>query len=275
MKAMIKLSYLVIAVCIAGFACSPKPASIELVPKKVTLKSISDGVGISARVLTEEGEQIPEAQVAWRSSDPSIAEIDSTGTVVGKSSGDATVTASVEEVEATVDVTVAIYTTLSVEPSEIKLTVGDSAPVQAAIRNEKDDPIPDEVAWKSENDAVAKVSETGVVSGVAPGETSVTASAESLSASLKVVVLPPGPAELKAEKTEFQLKAKATEKALLEVLGADGNPMNDVPVSWTTADETVATVSPEGEILAVGPGETTVTATAGEKSLELSVVVTK
>ena len=48
--------------------------------------------------------------------------------------------------------------------------------------------------------------------------------------------------------------------------------VTDVPVTWFSSDWSVATVSPTGQVTAVGPGRTVVTATAGRRKAAAEVV---
>lgn len=59
------------------------------------------------------------------------------------------------------------------------------------------------------------------------------------------------------------------------VMDQDGSPMADVDVTWTTADPTVATVSPLGALSAAGDGTTTLTARAGEAEASVGVSVAR
>jgi hypothetical protein len=50
------------------------------------------------------------------------------------------------------------------------------------------------------------------------------------------------------------------ERVVADVRDRTGNAVGDVPVLWTSGDATVATVSADGEVIAVGAGRTRLTA---------------
>lgn len=58
-----------------------------------------------------------------------------------------------------------------------------------------------------------------------------------------------------------------------EALVATVTPKDAAKLTWTSADNAVATVDSEGLVLAVGAGETTITATAADKKVECVVSV--
>ena len=61
----------------------------------------------------------------------------------------------------------------------------------------------------------------------------------------------------------------------LEVYDAGGSPIEDPPVTWSSGDEAVATVSATGVVTAVADGETTVSARVDEATGTSAVIVDK
>lgn len=114
------------------------------------------------------------------------------------------------------------------------------------------------ITWTSSEAGVASVSEDGVVKAIANGSTTITASYEALSATCEVTVSP--------EVTDFsfddeytQLQVDENQQLEWTILpaGITASP------SFTSADESVVTVSEEGLVTAVGEGQTTVTGEIG------------
>lgn len=54
---------------------------------------------------------------------------------------------------------------------------------------------------------------------------------------------------------------------------ATGQVLPFAPVTWTTSDPAVATVDPDGRVTATGPGSATITASSGQRSGRVTVVV--
>ncbi|MEJ1241851.1 Ig-like domain-containing protein [Chryseolinea sp. T2] len=137
--------------------------------------------------------------VTWSSSNTAVATVSNTGLVTAVSPGTSTITVLTENNarQATTTVTVAVpaiaVTGLSISPSAINVPAGKTVklsktilPANATNQN---------VNWVSASTAVATVDANGVVTGVAPGLTSVTATTVSggFSKSSSVYVMAAGP----------------------------------------------------------------------------------
>jgi uncharacterized protein YjdB len=259
-------------VCLIG--CAPTPSSIEITPSDVVVNSVDEAPALAARVLDDKGQEIPDVKAAWSSSAPEVAEIDAaTGALTIKVSGKAEITAAVGEVKSTVAVTVALYKSLKAEAEALTLKIGEVKPIAVQILDDKDQPVEGEITWATADEKIATVGPKGEVTAVAAGATVVTATAKALKAEVKIEVQAAGPAELKAAKAEVQLKVGKTEKVEVQTLGADGQPATGFTVTFASADAAIATVAEDGTITAVAAGETTVTATSGDKTAPIKVVV--
>lgn len=116
-----------------------------------------------------------DESVTWASDDETVATVDADGLVTAVAGGVATVTAtSVADPTFTASVTVNVQTVaVSVSPASEDLIVGGTATFAAAVVTTGGaDPS---VAWSSDNDAVATVSTTGVVTAVSAGTATITA----------------------------------------------------------------------------------------------------
>ena len=63
-------------------ACSKKPASLEVSPKRVLLYGIDRAQRLTARVLDKRGEALDTVRPAWASSKKEVADVDEGGRVV-------------------------------------------------------------------------------------------------------------------------------------------------------------------------------------------------
>ncbi len=129
------------------------------------------------------------------------------------------------------------------------------------------------VTWVSSNPAVASVSNAGVVTAVATGTTTITATSAAdtyLSASCTIIVkLPVLASEVTLNQTALTLTSEgATASLEATVLPADAANKS---VTWTSGNPAVATVSDAGVVTAVANGTTTVTATAADGSNKTAV----
>jgi hypothetical protein len=136
-------------------------------------------------------------------------------------------------------------------------------------------------AWTSDNAAVARVEQASVtgdvimarVTGLAAGNTYArvvlfgerAASAVSVSAVVVASVEIQGSGSLtKGEQRTYTAVAR----------DANGNVLSGLPVSWATANASIATVTQNGTVTAVAAGNTTLSATIGGKPGQLTLTVT-
>ena len=138
----------------------------------------------------------------------------------------------------------------------------------------------DSLTWESNNTAVATVDQNGVVTGVATGTATITATAmvgtTPLTATCTVAVV------VKAESFEIVQDAlhlaPATDSNRLWV--CETIDLITVPadadisgLTWSSSDETVATVDANGKVKALAAGTATITVTDGTLSDQITVTV--
>jgi len=197
--------------------------------------------------------------------------------VSGIKIGTATITASSEGKSgtATVTVTAAAVASVNVTPPTASITVGQTTTLTAQPLDANGNALTGRaVAWASSNAGVATVSDAGVVTGVAPGDATITATSEGKSGTATVTVTPIPVASVTVDPATVSLTTGATQQITATPRDAQGNPLADRAVTWESQNPAVATVSPAGLITAVAPGNTTVTATSEGKVGTVTVTVT-
>jgi alpha-tubulin suppressor-like RCC1 family protein len=125
------------------------------------------------------------------------------------------------------------------------------------------------IAWQSLDSTIAKVSATGLARGVAPGQTTIRATADTVVASVAVRVLAPVVTIVVSSGADSVRTADSTGVGV-NLEDAGGQPIFGRPVTWTSSDPTTATVTATGvqnsQVHAVKTGSVTVTATAEGKT---------
>lgn len=161
-----------------------------------------------------------------------------------------------------------------VSAEDVELQIGQTAEIVAAT-------VPatasfNALTYASSDANIATVDENGVVTGVAEGNTTITVTAnemENFSKTINVTVTLVTPTALALSESEVALNAETPSATLTVTPTPEG--ANDV-VTWTSSDETVATVA-NGVVTAVSSGTATITATstvAPEVSASATVTVT-
>ena len=154
-------------------------------------------------------------------------------------------------------------TALTLSPNEratLKATVSPSDAVLATIE------------WTSDNTKVAQVSGKGVVTGILPGAATITAKnlAGDVTAVCKVTVRK---AVTSVTLSERSLVLVAPQTAQLTAIVAPADASNQT-VKWSSSDVKVVTVSNDGLVTPVGPGDAVITAKAVDGGVKATCDVT-
>ena len=212
--------------------------------------------------------------VSWQSSDATIAEVDTNGKVTAKKAGTVTITASIDDITATATVKVLkLINNVAMSDPEATLSKNETKNLSVIV----DPADTDEnytITWASSDTDVATVDNNGKVTAKKGGNATITATVKSnQSADREVtcdvtVVVP-------LESISLNKASTKIEKGNEETLTVSYNPTDttdEKAVTWTSSDETVATVV-GGKVTAVKAGTTTITAQVGQLTAVCSVEV--
>lgn len=128
------------------------------------------------------------------------------------------------------------------------------------------------VTWTSSDEKVATVAD-GVVTGVSAGTATITASIAggTKTATCTVTVTAPDPTGITLNKKTIDLKVGASETLTATIEPANSNVAKP---TWSSSDETIATVDANGKVTGIKAGTATITATAKDQKATCSVTVT-
>lgn len=159
---------------------------------------------------------------------------------------------------------------IELEPTELNLKKGASETLKVSIFPE--DATCRALHWGSSDPEVAAVDESGKVTAVGNGSATVFASSSDggFTAYCNVVVGTPLES-LHLDPNEYTLESIGSSFTITPVFYPED--ATDVKVTWTSADSKVASVSSDGTVTAIGPGTTSITATAADGKITSSCVV--
>ena len=168
-----------------------------------------------------------------------------------------------------------VPTRIVITPASATLvSIGETVQLTASVLDQNGQQVIGAVvAWQSSDGTVATVSPQGLVTAVMNGTVQITATAGSTSARAQVrvmqsagsIVITPEMTTLMSIGERVQLTAS--------VLDQNGQQVTGAVVAWQSSDGTVATVSPQGLVIAVMNGTVQITATAGSTSARAQVRV--
>lgn len=129
------------------------------------------------------------------------------------------------------------------------------------------------IAWRSTNPGVAVVDpDTGELVAAGAGHAVITASMGDVVQSVRVEVSPPRVARIELKPAALQLAPGQSEAVVATVYDRRGKPL-DRPVSWSSSDPDVATVTRAGEVSALRAGGAVLEARCDEASASAAVRV--
>jgi len=167
--------------------------------------------------------------------------------------------------------------TVVVSPGELTITVGGVQQLIATPQDEAGNPIADlSIAWSSSEETVARVSQSGLVTGLGVGTTSITATAQGKSgtATVSVTAAPTVPvASVSVSPPELTFVQGGSQQFSATPRDEAGNPLFGRAITWTTSDLSIATVSETGIVNGLGAGTATITASSEAKSGTAAVTI--
>ena len=252
-----------------------KPVESITISDAETMVPVEGEVTLTVTVTPEDA---TIKDIEWSSSDESIAKVDATGKVTGVAEGTATITAKTVEggKTATCKVTVGPkeVPVEGVEFAEAEVTVieGESAVVSvtftpAGATNKN-------VTYESSDEEVATVDAEGNVTGVKPGQATITVTTEDGGKTAECVVTVEK-APVKVTGVELNYKERTINignagTLIATVLPKDATNKN---VTWTVSDESVLKVQ-DGVVTPKKEGTATVTVTTEDGGFTATCEVT-
>jgi uncharacterized protein YjdB len=246
-------------------------ALVTLTPNPASL-SVGGTAQLSATLTDLAGNVLTGRSITWSSNASGVATVSSTGLVSGVSAGNATITATSEGIDGTAAIIVSLAPVASVTVTPVSVTVGagSTAQLTAVTKDAAGNVLTGRVVtWSSNAFGTATVSANGLVTGVAAGSATITATSEGRSGSVVVTVnaaLPAPVASVSVSPNPAGVQVGATVQLTATLRDSAGNVLTGRSVTWTSATLGVATVSATGLVTGVVAGSVTITAASEGKS---------
>ena len=244
---------------------APVPTSMAITPSSVTLAAFGQTVQLTATVRDQGGQPMAGVPVNWASSDAGVVTVDAAGVVMAVDNGSTNVTATVRGGGASAAATVTVaqrVAELRLSPiPEVFRALGDTLRMSAGALDASGNMVTGiEVAWSSTDESVVTVDATGLVTAVGNGHARVDVMVASRSADAEfrveqqatAIQVSPAADTLRWLGDTLQLSAEAFDANRYVVGSAD--------FSWSSSDESVATVDATGLVTAEGVGTVEITA---------------
>ncbi|HEX9563878.1 MAG TPA: Ig-like domain-containing protein [Gemmatimonadaceae bacterium] len=248
----------------ATVTVSPAPvATLEIQPSSGNVV-VGTTTQLAAVARDQAGQVLTGRTVTWQTLSAAVASVSASGLVTGLSAGQATITATAEGRTAIALITVspAPVATVTVALNENNLTPGQATQALATLLDAQSNALTGRtVSWNSSNGAVASIDQFGAISAIAPGQTTITATAEGKSGQAVLTVSQVPVASVALSVPQATMQVGASQNATATALSANGSILVGRLVTWQSSNVAVALISSGGTITALGPGITVITAT--------------
>jgi uncharacterized protein YjdB len=143
------------------------------------------------------------------------------------------------------------------------LQVGSAAQLTANPKDDRGNRLTGRnLSWQTSNSGIAQVSAAGLVTGITPGNATITASSEGKSGSVSITITPVPIASIVVAPPVASLQIDGTVQLTATARDAAGNTLTGRIFTWTSADNNVATVSATGLVTGRAAGSVQIRATA-------------
>lgn len=265
-------SIIVIQTTIASVSVSPATSQIQIGSMQQLAASVADA----------NGSQVPNAAIAWSSSNPAVVSVSALGVASGISPGNATITATSSGISGSASVAVSSPAALPVSSVTVtfnspSLVVGQSTQATAVARNANGNTIAGKtVVWSSADAPIASVSAAGLVTAIAGGTATIVATIDGVLGYATISIGAPTPLPVHTvQLTLTPSTINAGQTAISNVVLRDslGATLVGRTIGWTSNKPTVASVGVGGVTTGVSAGAAIITAASEGKSGSASLTV--
>ncbi|WP_394917069.1 Ig-like domain-containing protein [uncultured Robinsoniella sp.] len=248
-----------------------QPAKVTGITLNMERKYLRKGMTVNIKAKVSPADAVNK-KVSWKSSNRKVA-IVSSGKVTAKGNGNATITASVGSVKASVKIRVGkkyvSVRKVNLSNKKISMNAKGTYNLKATVSPKK--ASNKNIIWKTSNKKVVTVSNKGKLIAKSTGKATITAiSQESGRIARCTVTVKQKVNRVKINRTKIAIKEGKIFKLKLSV--APKQAKNTVIV-WKSLNKKVATVNSDGKVKAVKKGTTKISAKVGHKKIDCIITV--
>ncbi len=255
------------AIALPALAQTARTAKTIKITPEIAEGEVGQQVKFSAAAFDAEGKPLEQKAQFWAALPPDLAVVDDSGNVTLFAPGEVRLIAVIAGRPGFARITVKPARVKQIEIVKLNapLVAGGVVKFNAKAIGANGDPRDEATfAWDSANPSVAVVDAAGLVTGVAPGKTKITAKSEGASGELAIEVVKSNVRNLAIEPRTMKARAG-------DVIRFTASA-KDAAVRWAVSGDG-ATIENDGGFVAERPGSYVVTASAGDRSAVATVMV--
>lgn len=237
---------------------------ISLDKMEYTFHVIGDTLTLKATVLPADA---TDKGVEWSSDKEDVATVDASGKVTAKGNGTATITVTTKDQGKTASCVITVsqwVTSITLNETALTLNEGQEQTLTVTINpSNANDPS---ITWTSSDESVAKVDQAGKVTAISKGTATIKAEANDgsgVNAACEVEVKQ-YVTSITLSKTSLSLSVG--EEETISVTSVLPDNASDKTFTWSSSDNTVASVDQNGKVTAKAKGNAVIKATANDGS---------
>ena len=240
---------------------TPPGTVLALEPSSATLMP-GERLAVEPRMLREDGTPVPSGKVSWKSLQPEVAGVDSTGLVTAITPGRTIIQASSRGLMATAQVEVG---RAELALSKIRLVLGpqESDTLRVLVPGQGNREVRGGIQWSTSDTAIVRVGPTGIVNARATGRAEILAVGYGQEGRVAVLVHREPSTLLVTPRPSLgaiQLPMRSVRRVTAIPEAADSTPIPEARVSWAVGDTSIIAYDvAKGELTGRAIGTTTLT----------------
>jgi len=253
-----------------------QPASLSIGPATSAIYK-GQTQQLTATVSDASGRVISSTGVKWSTSSSLLATVSSTGLVTAIAKGMVIISAQLQSRKATAVVNVLDVPAANVAVSlkTAMLSVGQTTQASAVLKDAQGNILTGHtIAWQSSNPALATVNATGVVTGVAKGALTISAISDGTVGDSPLTVTTPTPTSIVVTPSTASITLGQNAQLVADERDANGGSIPNRPITWSSDNSSIASVSSSGVATANAIGSTVVHASADGLTADVAVTTT-
>ena len=165
---------------------------------------------------------------------------------------------------------------ITVSPAANTVVIGQTATLAATVKDASGAVLTGRsIQWSTSNGTIATVSAAGLVTAIAEGTATITATSEGKTGQAQITVSPVPVASVRLTPLTVVIDAGGTRQLTAVALDAAGNALQGRTIQWSTDAPGVATVSAAGLVQAITQGYAVITASIEGKTASSAFTVTE
>ena len=248
-------------------------STVEISPADAEAE-VGQKIRFTAAGKDQSGKVVQSIAQIWFAAPPDLAGADDTGTVTVYQPGVVIVGAVIAGKTGFARLTVkpARVSKIEIHPLGSPVSVGSAIELSATARSILGDPRSNvALKWQSSDSSVASVDSSGVVAGIKPGKTTITAETEGVSNKIEIEVVPDPVETLSIEPRSGTARTGDVVRFAAKAVLKKGSA-NKPHMRWSVSGPD-AMIDSKGRFVAALPGSYIVSLTSGERSAVSSISV--